>query len=115
MLFADAVLTAVEGAGAKLLPVGPPNRYEEIAGHPNVTLMACKPCVDTRGISASASDPRQSHDKNDLGQSQQFRDDAVSAGEKCGGERDKVAGDVRRKQTLQAKKARCVDETAVKT
>jgi hypothetical protein len=34
MLFADSVLTAVEGAGARLVPVGPPNRYEEIAGHP---------------------------------------------------------------------------------
>jgi tRNA 2-thiouridine synthesizing protein D len=36
MLFADAVLMTVEGAGAKLVPVGPPNRYEEIAAHPNV-------------------------------------------------------------------------------
>ena len=50
MLFHDAVLMAVEGAGAKLVPVGPPNRYEEIAGHPNVTLWACKPCVEARGL-----------------------------------------------------------------
>ena len=33
MLFHDAVLLAVDGAGAKLVPVGPPNRYEEVAGH----------------------------------------------------------------------------------
>ena len=58
MLFADAVIAAVEGAGAKLVPVGPPNRYEEIASHPNVTLMACKPCVDARGLSASVLDKR---------------------------------------------------------
>lgn len=58
MLFADAVFAAVEGAGAKLVPVGPPNRYEEIASHPNVTLMACKPCVDARGLGASALDKR---------------------------------------------------------
>ena len=58
MLFADSVLMAVEGAGAKLVPVGPPNRYEEIAEHPNVTLMACKPCVDARGLGASALDKR---------------------------------------------------------
>ncbi len=58
MLFADAVFMAVEGAGAKLVPVGPPNRYEEIASHPHVTLMACKPCVDARGLSASAFDKR---------------------------------------------------------
>src|SRR5450759_3026466 len=51
MLFADSVLTAVEGAGAKLVPVGPPNKYEEIAGHPNVTLM-----VDARGLSAAVRD-----------------------------------------------------------
>ena len=34
MLFHDAVLMAVEGAGAKLVPVGLPNRYEEVAAHP---------------------------------------------------------------------------------
>ncbi len=50
MLFHDAVLMAVEGAGAKLVPVGPPNRYEEDASHPNVTLWACKPCVEVRGL-----------------------------------------------------------------
>ena len=58
MLFADSVLVAVEGAGAKLVPVGPPNRYEEIASHPNVTLMACKPCLDARGLSTSVLDKR---------------------------------------------------------
>ena len=54
MLFHDAVLMAVEGAGAKLVPVGPPNRYEEIAGHANVTLWACKPCVEVRSITMFA-------------------------------------------------------------
>ena len=52
------VAQAVEGAGAKLVPVGPPNRYEEIAGHPAVTLMACKPCVDARGLTAAVLDKR---------------------------------------------------------
>ena len=58
MLFADSVLMAVEGVGAKLVPVGPPSRYEEIAGHPNVTLTACKPCADARGLSAAVLDKR---------------------------------------------------------
>ena len=58
MLFADSVFMAVEGAGAKLIPVGPPNRYEEIAGHPAATLMACKPCVDARGLTAAVLDKR---------------------------------------------------------
>jgi tRNA 2-thiouridine synthesizing protein D len=31
MLFHDAVYMAVEGAGAKLVPVGPPNLFEEVA------------------------------------------------------------------------------------
>lgn len=58
MLFADSVLMAVEGVGAKLVPVGPPNRYEEIAGHPNVTLLACKPCIEARGLTAEVVDKR---------------------------------------------------------
>ena len=58
MLFHDAVLVAVEGAGAKLMPVGPPNRYEEVASHAGVTLWACKPCVDARGLPTGALDKR---------------------------------------------------------
>jgi sulfur relay (sulfurtransferase) complex TusBCD TusD component (DsrE family) len=52
ILFADAVSMAAEGVAAKLVSVGPPNRYEEIASHPNVALMACKPCVEARGLGA---------------------------------------------------------------
>jgi len=58
MLFHDAVLMAVEGAGAKLVPVGPPNRYEEVAGHAGATLWACRPCVEARGLIASSLDHR---------------------------------------------------------
>src|SRR5262245_30966869 len=58
MLFHDAVLMAVEGAGAKLVPVGPPNRYEEVVSHANVTLLACRPCVEVRGLSAAMLDKR---------------------------------------------------------
>jgi tRNA 2-thiouridine synthesizing protein D len=58
MLFHDAVLMAVEGAGAKLVPVGPPNRYEEVAGNPKVTLWACRPCVDARGLATATLDRR---------------------------------------------------------
>ena len=58
MLFADLVLMAVEGVGAKLVPVGPPNKYEEIAGNPNVTLLACKPCMEARGLTAQVIDKR---------------------------------------------------------
>ena len=58
MLFHDAVFMAVDGAGKTLVPVGPPNRYEEIASHAKVTLWACKPCVEARGLAASSLDPR---------------------------------------------------------
>lgn len=58
MLFHDAVFMAVEGVGATLVPVGPPNRYEDVAAHPNVTLWACRPCVDARGLSHSSLDKR---------------------------------------------------------
>jgi tRNA 2-thiouridine synthesizing protein D len=58
MLFHDAVYMAVEGAGAKLVPVGPPNRYEEVAAHAKVTLWACKPCVEVRGLAGAALDRR---------------------------------------------------------
>jgi tRNA 2-thiouridine synthesizing protein D len=58
MLFHDAVLLAVEGAGAKLVPVGPPNRYEEVASHGAAKLWACKPCVDARGLAAASLDKR---------------------------------------------------------
>ena len=58
MLFHDAVFMAVEGAGAKLVPVGPPNRYDEVAAHPSVKLWACRPCVDARGLSPALLDKR---------------------------------------------------------
>jgi tRNA 2-thiouridine synthesizing protein D len=58
MLFHDAVYMAVEGAGAKLVPVGPPNRYEEVAAHPQLTLWACKPGVEVRGLAAATLDRR---------------------------------------------------------
>jgi tRNA 2-thiouridine synthesizing protein D len=57
MLFHD-VYMAVEGAGAKLVPVGPPNRFEEVAAHPKVTLWACKPCVEVRGLTGATLDRR---------------------------------------------------------
>lgn len=58
MLFHDAVLIAVDGVGKTLVPVGPPNRYEEIADHAKVTLWACKPCVEARGLAVSLLDRR---------------------------------------------------------
>jgi sulfur relay (sulfurtransferase) complex TusBCD TusD component (DsrE family) len=58
MLFHDAVYMSVKEAGTKLVPVGPPNRYEEVAAHPKVR--ACRPCVDARGLAAASLDERSS-------------------------------------------------------
>jgi sulfur relay (sulfurtransferase) complex TusBCD TusD component (DsrE family) len=58
MLFHDAVLMTIVGAGQKLVPVGPPNRYEEIASSPGVQLWACRPCVEARGLNPAALDNR---------------------------------------------------------
>jgi tRNA 2-thiouridine synthesizing protein D len=58
MLFHDAVLMAVDGIGETLVPVGPPNRYEEIASNAKVTLWACKPCVEARGLVPTSLDRR---------------------------------------------------------
>jgi tRNA 2-thiouridine synthesizing protein D len=58
MLFADSVFAAVEGVAAKLVPVGPPNRFEEVVSHPKATVLACKPCLEARGLTAAALDSR---------------------------------------------------------
>jgi glycine/D-amino acid oxidase-like deaminating enzyme len=44
--------------GAKLVPVGPPNRYEEVASHQNVIVWVCRPRVDARGVALPSLDHR---------------------------------------------------------
>jgi tRNA 2-thiouridine synthesizing protein D len=58
MLFADSVFTAVDGAASKLVPVGPPNKYEDVVAHANATVFVCKPCLEARGISGTSLDRR---------------------------------------------------------
>jgi sulfur relay (sulfurtransferase) complex TusBCD TusD component (DsrE family) len=50
MLFHDAVTIALEGAHPKMIPFGPPSRFEEIFSHPNARVIVCKPCAEVRGI-----------------------------------------------------------------
>ena len=50
MLFHDAVTKAVEGAYPKMVPFGPPQRFEEVFTHPNAEIIVCKPCAKVRGI-----------------------------------------------------------------
>ena len=63
MLFHDAVLMAVDGVGKTFIPVGPPNRYEEIASNAKVTLWPASRASKRAGSSAdSVSDSPFSSD-----------------------------------------------------
>ena len=50
MLFHDAVTIALDGAHPKMIPFGPPSRFEEIFSHPKAQVIVCKPCAEIRGI-----------------------------------------------------------------
>lgn len=50
MLFHDAVTIALEGAHQKMVPFGPPSRFEEIFSNPKAQILVCKPCAEMRGI-----------------------------------------------------------------
>jgi len=50
MLFHDAVNVALDGAFQKMVPFGPPARFQEVFSHPNANIMVCKPCAEIRGI-----------------------------------------------------------------
>ncbi len=39
MLFADSMFAGVEGAGGKLVPVRPPDKYEDVVSNPNATVL----------------------------------------------------------------------------
>lgn len=58
MLFHDAVHMGTQGTAAKIVPVGPPQRFEEVVSHPGATVLACKPCAEVRHIGEAALDPR---------------------------------------------------------
>jgi predicted peroxiredoxin len=58
MLFHDAVHLATIGTAAKIVPFGPPQRYEEVISDTRAKVLVCKPCADARHISHSAIDSR---------------------------------------------------------
>ena len=51
MLFHDAVTIAVNGAHQKMVPFGPPPRFEEVFSNTDAEIIVCKPCAEVRGIS----------------------------------------------------------------
>ncbi len=50
MLFHDAVNIALEGSHPRMIPFGPPSRFDEVLAHPNAKVLVCKPCAEIRGI-----------------------------------------------------------------
>jgi predicted peroxiredoxin len=58
MLFHDAVHVATEGTAAKIVPFGPPPRFEEVLSHANAEVLVCKPCAQARQISETMLDKR---------------------------------------------------------
>ena len=58
MLFHDAVHLATEGTADKVVPFGPPQRFEEVLSHENAEVMVCKPCIVVRQMSENSLDKR---------------------------------------------------------
>jgi predicted peroxiredoxin len=58
MLFHDAVHVATKGTAQKLVPVGPPARFEEVLSHASAKVLACKPCAEVRTIAEGDLDKR---------------------------------------------------------
>jgi tRNA 2-thiouridine synthesizing protein D len=50
MLFHDAVNIALEGTHQKMIPFGPPSRFEEVFSNEKAKVIVCKPCAEIRGI-----------------------------------------------------------------
>ena len=58
MLFHDAVHMATKGTSAKIIPFGPPKRFDEVLAHANAKIFVCGPCVEARHISSDSIDKR---------------------------------------------------------
>tara|TARA_A100001011_G_scaffold167632_1_gene176455 strand:- start:117 stop:470 length:354 start_codon:yes stop_codon:yes gene_type:complete len=50
MLFHDAVHLASKEVAKNIIPVGPPQRFNEVINDSNAKLLICKPCADARNI-----------------------------------------------------------------
>ncbi|MAH88580.1 MAG: sulfur reduction protein DsrE [Pelagibacterales bacterium] len=50
MLFHDAVHLASIGVAKKIVPVGLPQRFDEVLNDNNSKIIVCKPCAEVRNI-----------------------------------------------------------------
>jgi tRNA 2-thiouridine synthesizing protein D len=58
MLFHDAVHLAAAGTAQKIVPFGPPQRFEEVVSHGNAEVLVCKPCAEVRHLTEAMLDKR---------------------------------------------------------
>lgn len=58
MLFADSIFIAFDGAIAQLVPVGPPNKLEDVVSHPSATVLVCRPCLEAGELNGDSLDKR---------------------------------------------------------
>ena len=58
MLFHDSVNLAMTDFGKTIVPVGPPNTYEEVIDNINSKIIVCKPCLEVRGLPAQLINPK---------------------------------------------------------
>ena len=58
MLFHDSVHMATPGTAGKIVPIGPPPRYEEVVAHRNAKVLVCKPCANVRQLTEASFDKR---------------------------------------------------------
>ena len=58
MLFHDAVNLALKGFAEKIIPVGPPSRFEEVINDDNAKIIVCKPCAEVRDIYQDNCEPK---------------------------------------------------------
>ncbi len=50
MLFHDAVHLACKDFAKNIVPVGPPQRFEEVINDDNAKIIVCEPCAEVRKI-----------------------------------------------------------------
>jgi len=58
MLFHDSVHMATQGTAEKVVPFGPPQRYEDVVCHLNAKVLVCKPCANVRQLTEANLDKR---------------------------------------------------------
>ena len=58
MLFHDSVHVATQDTAGKIVPFGPPSRFEEVFAHAGAKVLVCKPCANVRHLNEANLDKR---------------------------------------------------------